>query len=144
MATHQHYTPAFRHQVLSDYLPNTRGHSFRALARKWAIPDHTSIQQWYDQWDGTKASLETQPKAGRKRTFTQAQSTKLILKPVLKAIEKGQEISYPEIHEKIIAKPQYSHISLRTVRREGRRQHGLKRKRTTNKLGLEGICSYMH
>lgn len=144
MATHKHYPATFKQHVLCEYQPNTREHSFRALAKKYAIPKHTTIASWYRQWDGTVASLQIQPSEGRKRTLTQAESTTLILKPVNKALEKKQKINYKEIHTDIIANPDYRHISLSTVKRLGKRDHRLKWKRTEQSLTSEGICNYKH
>ena len=146
MATHTQYTAAFKHKVLSEYQPNkpnTYGQGFHALATRYAIPDGAkTIHQWYAQWDGTQASLEHKPIRGRKRSLTEAESTTLILKPVQKAVEKKQKISYKDIHKTAIAKPQYSHISLRTIQQLGKKHHGLKWKRTTLTVALEG--RYIH
>ena len=98
MATYQSYTPAFKQQVFTQYQPHTRGKGFRALAKKYAIPNKTTIQSWYQQWDGTPASLQVNTSSGRKRTLTQAEAHALIVDPVHKAIKKKQKIHYTDIH----------------------------------------------
>jgi transposase len=144
MGTQQHYTAAFKQQVLNEYQPNIRGHGFKALAKKYAIPNMSTIHSWYEQWDGTRASLELLPRGGRKRTLTQAEGHALIFKPVHKALKKKQKINYKDIHTQIIAKPEYSHISLYTVQQMGKHNHRLKWKRTEKTLRAEGICKHTH
>ena len=126
MATYQSYTPAFKQQVLTQYQPHTRGKGFRALAKKYAIPNKTTIQLWYQLWDRTPASLKRNISSGHKRTLSQAEGHALILDPVHKAIKKKQKIHYTDIHSEIIAKPDYRHVSLAMVKRVGRKEHRLK------------------
>jgi transposase len=143
MPPRTHYPPSFKHKVLSEYQPNQYGCGFEALAKKYSIQGGKSVVcRWYAQWNGTVESLEEKKHTGRKHKLSEEDTQQLIEQPVEEALQKKQKINYSDIHQKIQSKPAHSDISLRTVQRIGKRELGLRWKRTTLDVEQNGIARY--
>jgi transposase len=119
------YTPDFKHKVLRDYTPGTRGHSFSDLALRYGIRGGKPlISKWYRQWDGTASSLERHPGSGRRALLTKQQVQRYIVKPIRRANQSHVAIEYPDLKEDVELKTSHS-ISLRSIQRYGKTQGGI-------------------
>lgn len=68
------YTPYLKHHILTQYQPYSHTHNFRCLAVQYNIKGgESTIRNWYQQWDGTEASLNRKRVSGRPRILSSTQ-----------------------------------------------------------------------
>lgn len=66
-----------------EYQPLKRSKGFDRLAAQYNIPSGGgTIKRWYDQWDGTAASLDHQSGAGRPTILNKIEIKQHILVPI--------------------------------------------------------------
>jgi transposase len=123
------YTPQQKHIILSHYRVGDRTASFRALARRFAVQGgSTVIVRWHQRWDGTVQSLETKQRAGRPRALTRREVQQHVRMPILRANRAHKAVHYsallPVVQQKTGKK-----LSLRTLRRYGKEELGVKQRR---------------
>jgi transposase len=124
------YTPTFKHDILMQYVAGSRSHGFRALARRYGIQGGGStLSKWYSHWDSTPQSLERREGSGRRTILTPQQVQRYIVRPIRRKNQDHVAITYPELKENIEEKIGHS-ISVRSIRRHGREEGGV-RYRTT-------------
>src|SRR5271156_2302983 len=67
----KHFTPEQKHEILMEYQPYSRTHSFSSLALRHSVHDGgRTVRNWYQRWDGTVASLQQTEGAGRPNILT--------------------------------------------------------------------------
>ena len=115
-----HLTPELKHEILTQYLPSSRDNNFGALARRYNIKGGKgTIQRWYARWDGTPASLEQRPGAGRPRLLSAAQIRDTIALSIRNRNRTHHAIYYTELLPTVRDRTGAS-VSLRTIQRYGK------------------------
>ena len=67
----KHFTPEQKHEILIEYQPYSRTHSFASLALRHGVHGGgRTVQNWYQRWDGTVGSLQQREGAGRPNILT--------------------------------------------------------------------------
>lgn len=136
-AVNEHYDAPFKQRVLEEYKPGVRGCGFEALAARFKVKNAQSISDWHRVWDGSVESLERKKGSGRKRKLTDKESKAHIKDFVDNANREGKVVTYADVHTEVKEKTGKD-VSLSTVRRIGRKDHGLSFKSTTRKYDIEG------
>lgn len=131
------YTPAFKDEVLREYSPGVRGHSFRALARRFKIHGGMSVvQRWYSRWKGSPQSLARKVGSGGHPVLTREQVRRYILRPIEAKNKKHQAVHYSELKESVESSVGHS-VSSRTIRRRGKEEMGCEAKSTVARTERE-------
>jgi transposase len=131
------YTPAFKDEVLREYCPGMRGHSFRALARRFKIRGGKSVVQcWYSRWKGTPQSLARKRGSGGRYVLTPDEVQRHILRPLEKRNQKHKAMHYTELKESVESAVGHS-VSVRTIQRRAKEELGCKAKPTISRTELE-------
>jgi transposase-like protein len=139
MANH---TPQFKHNILMEYVAGSRTHGFAALARRYGIPGGAStLSKWYSHWDSTPHSLERREGSGSRTLLTPEQVQRYIVRPIRRKNQEHVAISYPELKENIEEKIGHS-ISVRSIRRHGREEGGIRYGTTQPRTEQERKCVY--
>ena len=130
------FTPQQKHEILLEYTPYSRTHSFSALARRHnVVGGKSTVKKWFDRWNYTIASLKHKKVAGRPRILTPAEVKHNIQTPIMKANQAHKPIHYTNIKTEVERKTG-KEISIQTIRRYGKEECGGKqingRKRTAD------------
>jgi transposase-like protein len=136
-AGYQRYSPEWKQSVLEECEPGTLHAGFAALARRHHISDRSLVQKWYKRWDGTKESLEKKTRPNRERKLTEEESAEHVLGVVEQCNREGRVAHYDAVQKKV-KHATGKDVSLRTLRRYGKRDHRITEKQTTRKLAREG------
>lgn len=127
----------FKHFILSQYQPNSRDHSFRALSRFPGVGvSATAIENWYSRWDGTPQSLERRGGSGRPRVLTRAEIAHQILPRVRAANRRHEAVHYTDLLPTVM-KATGKTVSIETLRRYGRQDAGIRDHRTKKRTATE-------
>jgi len=131
------YTSTFKDEVLREYCPDIRGHSFRCLARRFGIKGGAStLSRWYHRWNGNPLSLRRKSGSGRKFLLTPLQVQRYILRPIERKNKKHQAVQYGQLQESL--QQQVGHaVSVRTIRRYGKETAGCHGKTTIARTPME-------
>jgi transposase len=125
----QTYTPQHKHTILSHYRAGSRDTSFRALARRFAVQGGDAvILRWYQRWDGTPQSLEHKKGAVRPRVLSKREVQQHVRAPILRANRAHKAVHYPTLLPAVQQKTG-KELSLRTLRRYGKEELGVKQRR---------------
>jgi transposase len=136
------FTPEQKHEILMEYRPYSRTHSFAALASRHDVHGgRRTIQNWYKQWSGIIASLQHREGAGRPRILTPEEVKHNIEQPIREANRRAQQIRYSQIAEHVRQNTGKS-VSDRTVRRIGKEELGASQRRGQKRTAAE--CQYIH
>jgi hypothetical protein len=136
-------TPDLKHHILTQYLPSSRDNSFGALARRYNIKGgKRTIHRWYARWDGTPASLEHRPGAGRPRLLSAAQLRDTIALPIQNRNRAHHAIHYTELLPTVRDRTGAS-VSLRTIQRYGKEIVRARDKSTRSRTAAESKCIYI-
>lgn len=131
------FTPDFKHHILTQYLPNTRGHGFSSLAQRFAVKGGSrTIRYWYAAWDGTPTSLQHKAVPGRPRALTRAEVGRYIRIPIQRRNRAHMPVHYNEL-QATIKKGTSKSISTRTIQRYGKQELGGRDKRTKKRTTHE-------
>jgi len=126
-----------KHAILIEYQPRTTTHSFTALAARHSISGgRKTISKWYQQWDGSAASLEHKKGAGRPRALSAIEVSRYIRAPVLGANRSHRAIHYPEVQQTIREKTG-KQLALRTVQQYGEKELQIKDKHSKKRTAQE-------
>jgi transposase len=129
--------PEFKHFILTKYQHNRRGHGFDALAQQYGIAGgERTIQRWYEQWDGTPHSMKRMPGSGRPRLLSEEEVQQYITTPIRQKNRMFRPVHYSDVLQPLREKTGKS-VSLRTVRRYGKENAGINKKRTNKKTEWE-------
>jgi transposase-like protein len=135
--THPHYSAEFKQDVLSHYREGQRGSSFAALATRFQVPGGSgTISRWFNQWDGTIASLQQQQSVGRPPILQPAEIKQHIGTAVQSHNRHHQSIHYTDLLQPVRAATHTS-PSLRTLQRYGKETLQIKNKRTKKRTQQE-------
>ena len=135
-----HLTPEFKHAILRQYLPSSHDNSFGALARRYNIKGgKRTIQRWYARWDGTPASLEQRPGAGRPRLLSAAQIRDTIALPIRNRNRSHCAVHYTELLPTVRDKTGTT-VSLATIQRYGKEIVRTRDKSTRSRTARESKC----
>lgn len=130
-------TPEQKHSILLEYSPRSPTHSFSALAARHGLGNAKStVKSWYDRWDGTIESLQHKKGAGRPCALSAAQVARYILRPIRRANQQHRVIHYPQLLPPLNSILRRK-IALRTLRKYGKQQAGIKKKRSTLRTPYE-------
>lgn len=130
------FSPNAQQRILSEYRARCRGRGFDALAARFGVPGGgRTVQRWFSRWDGTVASLQALPRAGRPRTLTAAQVARHIAAPIRAANRAHRAIRYTTLYDRLPLAVRQS-VSLRTVQRLGQ-QLGARSRRTIKRTAEE-------
>jgi transposase len=136
-ATMPAFPPQLKHHILQQYQRNVRSRSFAALARLYGVRGgKQTVQKWYSQWDGTPRSLESKPRSGRPRLLSAEEVNRHIRAPILSANRSHRAVHYPDIHVGVQRKTSKK-VSLRTIRRYGKQEAGIKQKHSKKRTASE-------
>src|SRR5271156_2940621 len=136
------FTPEQKHEILIEYQPYSRTHSFAALASRHGVNGGgRTIQNWYQRWEGIIASLQHRTGAGRLRILTPEEVEHNVEQPIREANRRAQQVRYAQITEHVREDTGKS-VSDRTVRRIGEDELGGKLKRGQKRTAAE--WQYIH
>lgn len=136
-------TAKHKHSILMEYCPYTPSNSFTALAaRTGGGLTQSTIQRWYQRWDGTPASLERKPVSGRPRVLSRAQAARHIRPRIRSANRNARAIHYTDILAPVRAATDKK-VSLRTLQRYGKEELHVTQKQTKKRTAAERKCTYM-
>jgi transposase-like protein len=140
--SHPHYTAEFKQDVLRHYCEGQRGSGFAALATRFGVAGGSrTIRRWFDQWDGTIASLQQQQTMGRPPILQPAEIEQYIGTVVQSHNRDHQSIHYTDLLSSIREATDTS-VSLRTIQRYGQQTLHNKNKRTKKRTERE--CKNIH
>jgi transposase len=132
-----HLSADAKHAILLEYSPRSRTHSFSALARRHSVSGGSgTVSRWYQQWDGSAASLQEKQRSGRPRKLDSRQVQQHVRKPVLAANRAHRPISYTQLLPSVQARTG-SQLSLRTLQRYGKEELRVKSKATKKRTAVE-------
>ena len=139
------YSAPFKELVVCQYKKNTRGYSFRALAKKYGIKGGAMVvRDWWLKWTRggeTVEALQPQVKGHRRQKLTEKEE-KLITDYVEKKNEEKIRVDYEDVHEHVIKKTKKD-VALRTIQETGK-ELGISWKKTTRALSCEGQnCDFL-
>jgi transposase len=139
----KHYSPHFKHNILTSYSPNTRGFGFKSLAKRYGIAGgHMTVSGWYRRWDGTAASLQRRQGSGRPTLLNPTQVAHHITGRIRRKNRKNEGNRYEQVAT-IIRKSTGKNVALRTIRRYGLERAGIKKKRTKKRTQREGKLAHI-
>ncbi|HVW99743.1 MAG TPA: helix-turn-helix domain-containing protein [Candidatus Babeliaceae bacterium] len=135
-----HFTPEFKHDILTQYLPHSHDNSFGALAHRYNIKGgKRTIQRWYARWDGTPSSLEQRAGAGRPRLLSSAQIRDTIALPIRNRNRAHRAIHYTELLPTVRERTGTT-VSLPTIQRYGKEIVRARDKSTRSRTAVD--CKY--
>jgi transposase-like protein len=135
--SHPHYSAEFKQDVLRHYREGQRGSGFAALATRFQVPGGgMTISRWFNQWDGTIASLQQQQSVGRPPILQPAEIQQHIGTAVQSHNRHHRSIHYTDLLEPVRAATHTS-LSLRTLQRYGKQTLQIKNKRTKKRTQRE-------
>jgi hypothetical protein len=135
--SHSHYSAEFKQEVLSHYHERQRGSGFGALATRFQVPGGKgTISRWFNQWDGTIASLQQHPSVGRPSILQPAEIKQHIGTAVQSHNRHHQSIHYTDLLQPVRAATHTS-LSLRTLQRYGKETLHIKSKATKKRTERE-------
>jgi hypothetical protein len=117
----QVYTAAFKHNVLLNYKPNTRGSGFKALADRFEISGGGHlVALWHKKWDGTVKSLCSEPRPGRTPHLSKVLKKRHIDDFVAKANQTGELVNYRSVQDNVFRKTKVrlSRTRIKTIGRK--------------------------
>jgi transposase len=130
-----------KHFILTKYQRNCRGNGFAALAQRYGIKGGgRTIQRWYEQWDGTAASLEHKRGAGRPSLLSEEEVTQHITTPIKKKNRRSRPVHYTDILRPL-RENTGKDVSLRTVQRYGKENAGINSRNTKKRTRHERKCT---
>ena len=131
------FLSSLKHHILRQYQPRSKNLNFRSLADEYDIPGgESTIRKWYRKWDGTATSLDRKPGSGCPRLLNREQVKEFIQQPIKKKRRSHEAIHYTDLMPSIQENLEIP-ITLRTVRRYGRRDLGVRMKATTKRTAHE-------
>lgn len=131
------YSPLFKHNILTQYIPHQRKNGFDSLAHRFNINSGgKTIKRWYDRWNGTVASLERSVGSGRTTIMKSNDMKKYITTPIRRKNKKNEAVHYSTLQSAIRSKYSNS-ISSRSIRRYGKERLGIRKKKTKKCTTLE-------
>lgn len=132
-----HLSAETKHHILLEYSPGDSTHSFAALAHRHAVKGGARLLRfWHSRWNGTPASLERRPGTGSARLLSRAQVARHIATPIRHANRAHRAIHYPDLLPRVRAATG-TEVSLRTLRRYGKQDIGVKQKRGIKRTAEE-------
>jgi hypothetical protein len=135
-----HLSAETKHHILLEYRAHSSEHNFAALAARHAIAGgERTVRRWHEGWNGSPASLEELPRAGRPRMLTPAQVSRHVRAPILAANRAHRAIHYTDVLPKIHAATGQQ-LSLRTLQRYGHDELGARDKHSKKRTAQEGEC----
>jgi hypothetical protein len=118
------FTPKLKHHILKQYEPHSRENSFAALALRYNITGGKRlVKYWFDQWDGSAASLERKQVNGRPRLLSRVQVNNLIRTPIKNKNRSHKAVHYTQLLPSVRLKSG-TQIALRTLQNYGMRDAG--------------------
>src|SRR5271156_3546041 len=96
------FAPEQKHEILMEYQPYSRTHSFAALASRHGVNGGgRTIQNWYKRWEGIIASLQHRTGAGRPRILTPEEVEHNVEQPICEANHRAQQVRYSQTAEHV-------------------------------------------
>lgn len=134
----KHISVDAKHLILTQYSPHQRGSGFGSLASRFGVAGGAGvIHRWYQRWNGTAASLKESSKSGRPRILNGREVTRYVELPIRRKNRSHVAVHYPELRESVQLRTG-KNPSLRTIRRYGKEERGIRQKRT--KKQTENEC----
>jgi hypothetical protein len=125
----KHPTPEQKHSILTHYASRREGETLKQiLALHDVVASRQAVAQWRQQWDGTIASLQRKPVAGRPRTLTPAEVRRHVAAPIRNANRAARAVRYTKLLPQVQAATGKS-MSVQTLRRYGEQELGAKQHR---------------
>jgi hypothetical protein len=137
------YPAPFKHYILTQYQPHSRGNGFKSLARKYDITGGgATIKYWYDRWNGGAESLESKPSTGRPSILSSEEIHQYIGTHIKRKNRNSKPVHYTDLFDSIQEKTG-KRMSLRTIQRYGKEKEGVKGKRTKKRTTKERRRTYI-
>lgn len=131
------YSAQQKQNILLHYQAGRKGAGFKALAVRFAVKGGgTLIRSWHQRWDGTVQSLQSKQSPGRPRILNRTEVRRHVRDPILAANRSRKAVSYTRLLPTVRQKTGKS-LSLRSLRRYGKRELGVKKRRTKKKTEKE-------
>jgi transposase len=137
-----HLSPDVKHHILLEYSPCSPSHSFAALAARHGVSGGArTVQRWHARWKHTPQSLERKQGSGKTRMLSAAQLSRHVRAPLLAANRAHRAVHYTDLLTKARQKTG-TDVSLRTLRRYGKKELGAKQKHTHKRTADESQCTH--
>lgn len=139
-----HLTADVKHHILLECTAESNTRSLDSIAALHDIKGgRATLHSWLSRWDGNAASLEEKPRSGRPPLLSTAQVHRHIQPRVLAANRQHRAIHYTDMLKQVVDAT-HTKLSLRTLRRYGREELGIKqrksKKRTHNESEFTHVC----
>ncbi len=126
----RYFTADQKQLILEQYSPRDRIHSFSALAQQFRVAGGKgTVQRWYKHWNGTVESLQHRKRSGRPSVLKKEERRRHVLQPIQRRNRSHHPILYPELLSRVVTNSGRQ-LSLRTLRRYGKKDEGIKYRRT--------------
>lgn len=126
-----------RQRILEQCARRDTNDSICAVSRRYGLASNgQTLLRWMRQWNGTTESLREREHPGRPRILTRTQVHNSIRQPVIAANRAHRCINYSMIHRQL-QQEHHLDVSVRTVRRYGRRDVGIRNRRVQRKTPHE-------
>jgi transposase len=136
------FTPQQKHSILLHVRTRREDQSLDDIARLHGVAGgRATLHNWLQRWDGSAASLEHKKGAGRPRALTTRQVYDFIHMPIRNKNRAHTAINYPQLLPSVQQKAG-TQIALRTLRRYGKRDAGVKMKHTKKRTVSESECTH--
>lgn len=118
---HRFYDAAYKQSVLEEYKRGTKGHGFKALAKRFKVAGGPRvIARWFDKWDGTAESLMPMPKGSRSAVLTSGEVKEHITGFVSQQQAQGETVDWFDVQHNVEEQTGRD-ISINTLRSYGHR-----------------------
>jgi hypothetical protein len=101
------------------------------------------VRRWFQQWDGSAASLQHKKVAGRPRILTRSEVQRHIAAPIRRKNRSSRQVRYTDLVESIREKTG-KQVSSRTVQRIGMEQLGGRKKKGKKRTAKESQYIHTH
>jgi hypothetical protein len=136
-----HLSAEAKHHILLDYSPRSSTDGLTALARRHDIRGgKRTLRNWFQQWDGSAASLERKAGSGKARALSRAQVSRHVRAPILAANRAHRAISYADLLPAVRQKTG-KELSLRSLQRYGKEELGAMKRRSKKRTAAESEYS---
>jgi transposase len=136
-----HLSAEAKHHILLEYTPGDSTRSFAALARRHAIRGGKgTLSRWHSRWDRTPASLERKAGSGKTSLLSAEQVQQYIGEPIRAKRRAHRAVRYTDELDSVRAATG-TDLSLRTLRRYGKEECGIKHGRGKKRTAAERECT---
>jgi transposase len=138
-----HLSAEVKHHILLEYTPDDSTRNFAALAERHSIAGGKgTLSRWHSRWDGTPASLQERARSGRPRILSTEEVQQHVREPIRAKRLAHRAVHYTDELDSVRAATG-TDLSLRTLRRYGKEECGIKHGRGKKRTATERECTHV-